>query len=87
MTAARTFPVELSGVLIKRVAAAPRRGTGSEKGDHGPQDHGLMTGGQPLVIVGAAAVRGDRGRDALDQPSGGAGPQRRARRACGRFPA
>src|SRR6266480_2631829 len=44
--------------------------TGHE-GDHGPQDHGFVAGGQVLVIAGGAAVLADPGEGALDDPAAG----------------
>jgi len=30
-----------------------------QRGDHGPQDHGLVPGGQPFVVPDGAPVAGD----------------------------
>src|SRR5215467_12128552 len=41
------------------------------EGDHGPQDHGFVAGGQVLVVAGGAAVLADPGEGALDDPAAG----------------
>jgi hypothetical protein len=41
------------------------------EGDHGPQDHGFMAGGEALVVADGAAVLADPGeRPLYDPPSG-----------------
>ena len=41
------------------------------KGDHGPQDHGFMAGGQEFVVADGAAVLADPGEGPLDDPAAG----------------
>jgi hypothetical protein len=50
------------------------RGPGEAAGhgdDHGPVDAGLVVSGQPLVVADGAAVAGDPGQGALDDPPAG----------------
>src|SRR5437764_4475122 len=44
--------------------------TGHE-GDHAPQVHGFVVGGEAFVVAGAAAVAGDPGQGPLDDPAAG----------------
>jgi hypothetical protein len=39
--------------------------------DHGQVDHGLVVGGEPLVVPGGAPVAGDPGQGPLDHPASG----------------
>jgi hypothetical protein len=41
------------------------------EGDHGPQDHGFVAGGQVLVVADGAAVFADPGEGPLDDPAAG----------------
>jgi hypothetical protein len=41
------------------------------QGDHGPQDHGFVAGGQVLVVADGAAVLADPGEGPLDYPAAG----------------
>jgi hypothetical protein len=41
------------------------------KGDHGPQDHGFVAGGQVFIVAGGAPVLADPGERALDDPAAG----------------
>ena len=41
------------------------------EGDHGPQDHGFVAGGQVLIIAGGAAVFADPGEGPFDDPVAG----------------
>src|SRR5439155_27287586 len=41
------------------------------EGDHGPQDHGFVAGGQVLVVPDCAAVLADPGEGPLDDPAAG----------------
>ena len=41
------------------------------EGDHGPQDHGFVAGGQVLVVADGAAVLADPGEGPLDDPAAG----------------
>src|SRR5881392_2976934 len=41
------------------------------EGDHGPQDHGFVAGGQVLVVAGGAAVLADPGEGPFDDPAAG----------------
>lgn len=60
------MPSLTTGVLV---LMAPRRRDAGSLGGHSPQDHGLLAGGQALVVAGAAvgaAVRGDPGQGPFD---------------------
>ena len=46
--------------------------------DHGPQDHGVVVGGQVLVVADGAAVLDDPGERRLRDPAAGQGLK-----ACG----
>src|SRR5215470_5360605 len=39
------------------------------EGDHGPQDHGFVAGGQVLVVAGGAAVLADPGEGPFHDPA------------------
>ena len=41
------------------------------EGDHGPQDHGFVAGGQVLVVASGAPVLADPGEGPLDDPAAG----------------
>jgi len=45
--------------------------TPGHEGDHGPQDHGFVAGGQVLVVAGGAPVLADRREGAFDDPAAG----------------
>jgi len=40
------------------------------QGDHGPQDHGFVAGGQAFVVADGAAVLADPGEGAFDDYAG-----------------
>ena len=50
------------------------------EGDHGPQDHGFVVGGQALVAAGGAPVLADPGEGPFDDPAAGQAPRRRGGR-------
>src|SRR5205809_6801121 len=55
-----------------RLGCLPLPGEAAAHGDdHGPVDDGLVVCGQPLVVAGGAAVAGDPGQGALDDPAAG----------------
>jgi hypothetical protein len=41
------------------------------EGDHGPEDHGFVAGGQALVVAGGAAVLADPGEGPFYDPAAG----------------
>jgi hypothetical protein len=45
--------------------------TAGHEGDHGPQDHGFVAGGQLLVVPDGAAVLADPGEGPLDDSAAG----------------
>ena len=44
--------------------------------DHGPVKHGLVVGGQPLLVADGATAPGDPGQGALDDPAAAHEPRK-----------